>query len=497
MSIFNFRRLISSATTAACILGASVLGGQQTMAAGLADATSTYMTIQPNSAGTALVYTISWAAPDTDNDGDGVTNGYVGGFGNGAAELDRASNLEGGDLATPAGQDVQYIYNGINTVDRVQWTDPANYTVGDTNPAAISREWNNLGGFGSEEWTSNVQAYGSGEGGVTGVFSTSPDGAGAGTGTGVGIVYDYNSSSSTGLGFLLSGVSAMPNTGYIQVEIPNPTTTWRSPTTGDVDFGAYTYNASHPYLTGNLVGAAGNTDQFITGTYTNDSAVELTVTADSSYSPKVALSGDFDSDQAIGNSDIQVVFGNFGNTGAWYADGDTDADGSVGNTDIQTVFGGFGSSSASSTEAMAIIDAFDPAIADLIYDPSSGNVTLDASEAAGAILTNYVLKNADGTFIPGNWNAVLPGFFDTATAFEISESDGTGAGVAGLLDLGDILPTGMDQAALAAYLTDASYVGQLGSGVGEFELVVIPEPASLALLGLGGLLLIGRRRGSQ
>jgi len=490
-----------AAFAGALFAGAGMLGATgQADAAGLADATSTYMTIQPNAAGTHVIYTLSWVAPDTDNNGDGLTEGFVGGFGNASAELDRAGNLEGGNLSTLAGQDVQYIYNGTNTVDRVQWTDPANYAVGDTNPAAISREWINIGGVGSDIWSSNIQAYGSGEGGVTGTFSGNPDGTDTATGTGVGVVYDYDSSSSTGFGFLLSGVSDTPNTGYIQVSIPNPTTTWRSPTTGEIDFGAYTYDASHPFLTGNLIGAAGNTDQFITGTYTTNSAVELVVTTDATYTPKLAVSGDLDSDLDVDNVDVGTQSGNFtGSTGSgqWYADGDMDADGDIDNADIGVLSGNF-TGGAAVSRAGNLTDTV--GIPDLIYDPATGNVTIDTE---GLTITSFQFENGGldtfdtGEFISpstigGNFFGLT---FEEVAAGVIGDSDPLFVGFTGTFDMGDFMPTGLDQAGLESYLSTAFW-GTQGAGSGSYDLIVtvIPEPGSLILLGLGGMLIAGRRR---
>ena len=137
-------------------------------------------------------------------------------------------------------------------------------------------------------------------------------------------------------------------------------------------------------------------------------------------------------------------------------------------------------------------------IADLRYDPVTGNFSFDASEAAGAIITSFQLENGSNAFIPGNYNSLAGGTF--GGAFEdvsdsvIADSDLTFVGLGGLLDLGNVAPTGLDQAQLEALLTNAVYVGSLGSGNQTFDLVVIPEPSSLALLGLGGLFLARRRR---
>jgi hypothetical protein len=139
-------------------------------------------------------------------------------------------------------------------------------------------------------------------------------------------------------------------------------------------------------------------------------------------------------------------------------------------------------------------------IANLVYDPTTGNITLDATEAAGGVITSFQLENGGaGTFNPGNYNSLsgtggFGGFFQDVTTNTIGDSDLTFVGASGLIDLGDVAPTGLDLAALEAYLSSALYAGQAGSGQLEFDLVVVPEPSSLALLGLSGVMLLTRRR---
>ncbi len=138
--------------------------------------------------------------------------------------------------------------------------------------------------------------------------------------------------------------------------------------------------------------------------------------------------------------------------------------------------------------------------ADLIYDSPTGNVTLDQAEATGGILTGYVLKNAVGgdDFNTGVANFALGGL-TTDLPTDISEANLFSTGFTGgdQWSLGAIFPTGLDLSGLQSFLTENSYVGELGSGVHDLDLLVTPEPATLLLLALGfvpALLCKGRRK---
>lgn len=149
-------------------------------------------------------------------------------------------------------------------------------------------------------------------------------------------------------------------------------------------------------------------------------------------------------------------------------------------------------------------------IADLIYTSATGNVQVDASEAAGGTIYSFQFENADGTFIPGNYNTppgvlflgnpTYPwgGSSEEVTAFVIGDSDaGEALGFTGIHNFGTIFPAGMDQLGLQAYLTTAVYTGSFGSSQQEFDLIVnaIPTPAALpAGAALIGLLIARRRR---
>ena len=209
------------------------------------------------------------------------------------------------------------------------------------------------------------------------------------------------------------------------------------------------------------------------------------------------LVGDLDLDNDVDNADIGKAAGSFtgaGGVGKKYFDGDMDFDGDVDNADIGFVTGAF-------TGALAGNLTDSPTVADLIYDPATGNVRVDASEAGGAIVTSFQFENDEGTFIPGNYvgPAGIGWIYEDVSETVIANTDALNIGFSGIHDFGDIFPAGMlTVEELEAYLTTAVYTGALGTGQQIIDLVVIPEPATLALLGLGGLgTLLARRRRRQ
>lgn len=143
-----------------------------------------------------------------------------------------------------------------------------------------------------------------------------------------------------------------------------------------------------------------------------------------------------------------------------------------------------------------------PNVADLIYNPITGNVTLDATEAAGGIISTFQLENFDATFLPANYIAVTGGtyngVFKNITASVIGDTDFTFTNFSGIRDIGNVFPVGIaDEAALTTYLKTRVYTGSLGSVQQQFDLVFaqIPEPATAALLLLGvGVLAVRSRR---
>ena len=216
------------------------------------------------------------------------------------------------------------------------------------------------------------------------------------------------------------------------------------------------------------------------------------------------LKGDADNDGDIDNSDMLIAIGNFTGpnqptAGKRFEHGSFDGDGDVDNSDMLTAIGNFtgpGGSSIVVEEAVAsaIVDGSlvdRPNHTNLLYDPLTGNLKIDPSEGAGGILAGYVLQS-DNEFFAANHQTHLGGT-ETSLASELSEANNSSM-VSSTIDLGNVLPTGLSQLDLEALLTTADYTGQSGTGVHDLDLIVVPEPSSVALAVVGAILLLGFAR---
>lgn len=122
----------------------------------------------------------------------------------------------------------------------------------------------------------------------------------------------------------------------------------------------------------------------------------------------------------------------------------------------------------------------------LVYDPADGNMSIDAS---GKMISTFELQSASGVLTGTTPDIVLPPFdVHTPVKFFILKTDGIGD-----TDLGPIAGAGYDGATLSADLTLNGSVLPSG-GLGNANLAVVPEPASMGLAFLGFLGLLGIRR---
>jgi len=152
------------------------------------------------------------------------------------------------------------------------------------------------------------------------------------------------------------------------------------------------------------------------------------------------------------------------------------------------------------TEVMAASTFDHPDLANLLYDPATGNVKMDASEAAGSVILSFQIETA-GLFREGNYiGPAVGGFggaFEDINDWEIGDTDLTFTGFGGVHDFGDIFPAGMNSDQLDGFLTKKVYTGAAGTGQWDLDLLVVPEPASLLILLAAGLPALLKRRRSR
>lgn len=149
----------------------------------------------------------------------------------------------------------------------------------------------------------------------------------------------------------------------------------------------------------------------------------------------------------------------------------------------------------------------------LTYDAADGSLTIDP---LGQPLYTYSIKTlgslgGDDGFIEANHIPLPddPGVFGTAvstsTDDELSQSDFDQWTGLSPFNLGNVLPAGLTEAQFNSILDTSPqntfYIDSLGSGQNQqnsymsaFNVVFVPEPSSLVIIGLGAAMLAQRRR---
>jgi len=118
----------------------------------------------------------------------------------------------------------------------------------------------------------------------------------------------------------------------------------------------------------------------------------------------------------------------------------------------------------------------------LVYNEVTGNVSFDTKGATD--MNGFILKSAGNGLLPGNANLTVGPFVVTNTGTISS----TFAQIfPNGYNLGDVLAAGLAKSFLLSDLT-FTYAQTSGGGVKTGQLVVVPEPSSMAALATGGLI---------
>ena len=198
--------------------------------------------------------------------------------------------------------------------------------------------------------------------------------------------------------------------------------------------------------------------------------------------------GDINFDGKVDQADRDQItargYFNDGKVNHSWTDGDVNYDGKVNTADIRIIAlsGNYDRKLVIVTPAILVPVLGEPSYH---YDNLTGDVTIHSNQAVNVV--DLHLFSAGGLFLPDN--STFTGFA-TKTKSEL-ENVLLGSTFGDGYDLGNILPAGLTTESVQTDVT--AFFGIAGRGV-EQAAAVVPEPASLALVGVGLLSLLKRRR---
>ena len=200
----------------------------------------------------------------------------------------------------------------------------------------------------------------------------------------------------------------------------------------------------------------------------------------------VTIPGDFDLDFSVGFSDFTYVAANYGKSGKSWVDGDADGDGKVTFPDFTYVAANYGIDVEMSSGSPAAAPLAGQV--ELVVDVGTGEMWLRGNAAT---LSGYNIASASGSLIPDADGVAAPPFqfYLSNLANDVSAASlAVGVGIDGDVALDPAYNTSGTMDLAFSY----GVFGQGGSVSGD--VIIVPEPTCLVLLGLGGVILSRRRR---
>jgi len=266
---------------------------------------------------------------------------------------------------------------------------------------------------------------------------------------------------------------------------PDPTVALSLQTAADTQTGT---DSTSSYATRVRLGNANNVlfDNYVIGG------------TEAEVSSSAFIGGDTDRDFDVDITDFNSLSSNWDPTDGNAVDdtfsaGDFDNDGDVDISDFNSLSGNWAPTGYSSPVTAPALDAAAAAGSmEIVVDLNSGNITLEANNVLS--VSGLSITSAGGSLIDGPEGFVAgevltQKFSSTVNDYtEIVQPNGDSLDVDGIFDLGTLFDTGVGLQDLGFEFTI------LGGGTETGSIVYVPEPASMALLGLGTLLIATRRR---
>lgn len=132
--------------------------------------------------------------------------------------------------------------------------------------------------------------------------------------------------------------------------------------------------------------------------------------------------------------------------------------------------------------------------ATLVYDPATGNVTIDTARGEGGGYTSWFILESEGGFLPDNFTPWIDSPFTSATTDLIGFA--ADAVEPGVYSAGSILAPGLTLEEVQSTFTSARFVSRAGFGGASFDFetdgldfgfalaVAVPEPTAMVLISL-------------